>query len=112
MKELEKMAGKRMPYKEDDSYVANLIERCAENAVTNAKSRTERGGVSGLWVRACAVAAAVIVAVTVCMKLTEPTPFEMLQSSQPLADVLDAMSEDELMCVNYYVVEDIPEYEQ
>lgn len=114
MKELEGFAGKRMPYREDGDYVSGLVSRCADVAVSQATKPKRRFGTAistKVFARALAVAAVLVVGVLLFGKFTGDSAYEILQKSQPLADVLESMSEEELMCVNYYTVEDIPEYE-
>ncbi len=109
MKELEELVGKKMPYSESGTYVAQLIEECADKAVADAgmyKRKNTVRLVRGL----CSVAAMLLVAVTLYIGLNQESPYEKIQNSKSLAEVINSMSEEQLMCVNYYEVEDIPEY--
>ncbi len=59
-----------MPYRESEQYIASLVERCTEQAVSSSKSR--RITISPA-VRIAAVAATVAVVLTVALHLMGPT---------------------------------------
>lgn len=111
MKELNEFAGKRMPYKEGDDYVAQLIERSADRAIAGVGTKKSRVAVIRWASMAVSVAAMALCAVLLFSKLNDERTYEMIQNSMSLSEVLDSMSEEELMCVSDYTIEDIPEYE-
>lgn len=108
MKDLEKYAGKRMPYKESDDYVARLIERSAENAVQSSHKHSK---VVRLALEIVSVAAVLAVGVMLFAGLNTESDYERIQNSMSLSEVLNSMSEEELMSIDCYAIEDIPEYE-
>ena len=111
MKELEKFAGKNMPYNESEDYVAQLIERSANRAIKTAASAPKRGKVLRWTLEAISAAAVLLIGVLSFVDLNRESDFEKIQNSMTLSEVLNSMSEEELMSVNCYVIEDIPEYE-
>ncbi len=109
MKELDKIAGKRLPYKEDNDYVAQLVARSADMAVNGA---THKHNVVVRWRRIILSAAAVLIfGLLFFSKLNDESEYDKYQNSMTLSEVLDSMSDEKLMCVSYYEIEDIPEYE-
>lgn len=111
MKELDKIAGKRLPYKEDNDYVAQLVARSADMAVSSVKISHKRNVVVK-WGRIIISAAAVLIfGLLFFSKLNDESEYDKYQNSMTLSEVLDSMSDEKLMCVSYYEIEDIPEYE-
>lgn len=111
MKELEEFAGKRMPYREGDEYVSRLIADSAERAIAGAAvARQRRAAV--ILPRLIAVAAAMALAVLVFTALNKDSDYESYRKSPTLSEVLNSMSDESLMCVSSYEIEDIPEYEE
>lgn len=112
MKEFEEFAGKRMPYKESDEYVAQLIAKSADYAIAN-KAVAPRRDMFRVWTRAAVSMAAVLLfGVLMFTKLNVENDFENYQSNLTLSEVLSSMSDDKLMCVSYYEIDEIPEYEE
>lgn len=116
MKELDEYAGKRMPYVESDDYVARLIDRCADRAVAG-EHKTKSRPMPLRWLSAGVSVAAVLVAgVMVFSKFNTDTDsmYESYRNSNSmsLSEVLTSMSDEDLMCVSDYEIEDITEYEE
>ena len=109
MKDLEQFAGKRMPYKESDDYVTSLLADCADKAVA-AKSGRGRDNVKTLWVRISSVAAVVAVMTMLFVNLTRNSEFDTYKSSETLAAVLESMSDEQVMDLYCYELDEIPEY--
>lgn len=112
MKELEKIAGKRMPYKEDNDYVARLIARSADVAVRKSSRSEKRNVIMRLGRVLIPVAAVLLLVVLLFTNLNNESEYEKYQNAMTLSEVLNSLSDEELMCVSSYVIEDIPEYEQ
>lgn len=111
MKEFDEFAGKKMPYKESEEYVARLIENCAEHAVKAGVAESKHKGVVRLTFEIVSVAAVLLLGVVLFVGLNKESDYEKIQNSMTLSEVLADMSDEELMSVNSYVVDDIPEYE-
>lgn len=112
MKDLTKYAGKRMPYAEADDYVARLIDRCADNAVSG-KRNLKRHPAVVKWLSIGISAAAVLIAgVLVFPLLSKDKAFDSYHNSMPLSEVLSSMSDEDLMCVSYYELDDLTEYNE
>ena len=109
MNELKQFAGKRMPYKESDDYVARLIAKSADVAIAQAK-QSQKARFKTVLVRWCSVAAMVAIIVGACWWNTPESDFEQYKNSAPLADVLDSMSDEQVMSLYCYELEEIPEY--
>lgn len=112
MKAFNEFAGKRMPYKESDDYVARLIERSADRAISEAGAVRPRVAIIRWASVAASVAAVALCAVLLFSKLNDDSTYEMIQNSMSLSEVLNSLSEEELMCVSDYTIEDIPEYDE
>lgn len=109
MKDLQQFAGKRMPYKEDSDYVSSLLDRCADKALA---AKGGRGGenVKAFWLRVSSAAAVIAVTLVMCFNLTRNSEFDNYKGSAPLADVIASMSDDQLMDIAAYELDEIPEY--
>ena len=111
MKELKDIVGKKLPYGEGDDYVAQLISRSADVAI-NGVVTSRKPSVVLRWGRFVVSAAAVLILGLLCFsKLNGESEYETYKNSMSLSEVLNSMSDEELMCVSYYEIEDIPEYE-
>lgn len=109
MKELEQFAGKRMPYKESDEYVSRLIDRCVGNAMSgNSKRNSE--AVKTFWLRLSSVAAVLALVVTAYFGFMNESEFDVYKDSATLAEVLASMSDEQVMDLYCYEIDEIPEY--
>lgn len=111
MKEFDEFAGKRMPYKESEEYVARLMESCAKRAIEAGEVKRKRGSVVRWTLEAVSVAAVLLLGVVLFVELNKESDYDKIRNSMTLSEVLSSMSEEELMSVNTYVVDEIPEYE-
>lgn len=109
MKDLEQFAGKKMPYKESDDYVARLIAKSADVAIAQTK-QSQKAGFKTVFLRWCSVAAMIAIIVGAYWWKAPESDFEQYKNSAPLADVLDSMSDEEVMNLYCYELEEIPEY--
>lgn len=109
MKELEKIAGKRMPYKESDDYVARLIAQSADKAV---QSNRKQDKVVRFALGIVSAAAVLAAGLMLFVGLNAESDYERIQNSMSLSEVLNSMTEEELMSINCYAIEDLPEYEE
>ena len=109
MKDLEHFAGKRLPYKENDDYVSRLIAKSADVAIAQAK-QSQKKRFKTVLVRWCSVAAMVAVIVSAYWWNAPESEFEQYKNSASLADVLDSMSDEQVMNLYCYELEEIPEY--
>lgn len=112
MKDLTKYVGKRMPYAENDEYVAQLIDRCTDKAISG-KPNTQHRPTLIKWLSAGAsVAAVLITGVLVFSLQSKDNAFDSYHNSMPLSEVLSSMSDEDLMCVSYYELDDLTEYNE
>ncbi|MBE6310720.1 MAG: hypothetical protein E7080_06690 [Bacteroidales bacterium] len=109
MNELKQFAGKRMPYKENDDYVARLIAKSADVAIVQAK-QSQKARFKTVLVRWCSVAAMIAIIVGTYWWNVQESDFEQYKNSESLADVLDSMSDEQVMNLYCYELEEIPEY--
>lgn len=111
MKELKDKVGKKLPYREGNDYVAHLITRSADVAINGAVA-SSKSSVVLRWSRIAVSAAAVLILGLLCFsKLNSESEYEAYKNSMSLSEVLNSMSDEDLMYVSYYEIEDIPEYE-
>lgn len=113
MKDFENI-GKRMPYAESDDYVSQLVERTTEKAL----HRQGRARTVSLRVRLLAAAAVVLllagIGITYYNKVAVPLPQQPQvaeDTSGPIDDFLNSLSDEDAQLLAYYDIEEIPEYE-
>lgn len=111
MKDLEHFAGKRLPYKEGDDYVSELLADCAERAITTTGKRNA-GSVKAFWLRLSGVAAVFALAVMLVVNLMHNGEFDDYKDSATLAEVLASMSDEQVMDIVTYELDEIPEYSE
>lgn len=99
--------GKKMPYAESQEYLDNLIANVTETAIEKGNSgRTQRI----LWPAvSIAAAAAVLLFVFIGRNTEKPEPsIQIAQNTEsPMDDFLDGLSDDDLMQLSDYEVEEI-----
>ena len=85
--------------------------RSADVAINGAVA-SSKSSVVLRWSRIAVSAAAVLILGLLCFsKLNSESEYEAYKNSMSLSEVLNSMSDEELMYVSYYEIEDIPEYE-
>ncbi|MBQ2208504.1 MAG: hypothetical protein II404_00890 [Prevotella sp.] len=113
MKDFENI-GKRMPYAESDDYVSLLVERTTEKAL----HQQGRAKTISLRVRLVAAAAVILllagIGITYYNKVTTPlSPQTQVaeNTTGPIDDFLNSLSDEDAQLLAYYDIEEIPEYE-
>lgn len=106
MKTLEQFAGKRLPYKENDDYVSQLIDECAEKTLSGNSKRNGKT-VNTFWLRLSSAAAVLALVLTAYFGLTNE--YDVHKNNATLAEVLASMSDEQVMDLYCYEIE-IPEY--
>lgn len=102
--------GKRMPYRESDEYLNGMIDQAIEHAINQyALTRNKKH-----WGRVLASAAAVAllligIGMTVFNHLSNP-PATVLQNEGPIDEFLSSLTDEEVVQLPYYEIEEIPEY--
>lgn len=112
MKDFENI-GKRMPYAESDDYVSQLVERTTEKALR------QQGRAKTISLRVRLLAAAVVlllagIGIAYYNKVTTPLPPKTLvaeNTTGPIDDFLNSLSDEDAQLLAYYDIEEIPEYE-
>ncbi len=102
--------GKKLPYNESNDYVMGLVGKCADMAVVSAPAIKKHGLVKRIYFIATGVAAAALLAFMSINYVNKVNAYEQINKSQTLPQVLSTMSDEEVMDVSYYTVDDIPEY--
>lgn len=109
MNELMDQIGKRMPYRESEVYLDGLIDRATENALKQRSSSPNWWNRSRL-VSAAAVALLIIgIGFTVLHSSSQRNVMTM-QSSGPIDEFLNELTDEEVAQLPYYEIEEIPEY--
>lgn len=107
----------RMPYKETEEYVNNLVSRATEQAIRQQHGQPSRAKISPLRsiLAAAAVLALLLTAGGLTYYHTIPSPEEMVaekteQQLSPVDQFLTELSDEEAQLLAYYEIEEIPEY--
>ena len=108
MKEVQNI-GKRMPYAESEDYLNRLISQATEQAISQgqkAKTRPLR-----TWIAAAAAALVLIAGLTITY-FHQNNEEELVaeQTTGPIDQFLDSLTDDEAQQLAYYEIEDIQEY--
>lgn len=109
MSELMDQIGKRLPYRESETYLDGLIDQATENALKQ-RSGDHHWWDKGGLVPAAAVALLVIgIGFTVLHNHSQRNVMTM-QSSGPIDEFLNTLTDEEIAQLPYYEIEEIPEY--
>lgn len=109
MKELEQFAGKRMPYKESEEYVSLLIDKSVGKALADSSKRNGVA-VKMFWLRLSGVAAVLALVLAAYLGFMNESEFDVYKDSATLAEVLASMSDEQVMDLYCYEIDEIPEY--
>lgn len=106
--------GKKMPYRESEEYLDNLIDQATEGAIGRQRAIKPSTWRKRHPLMTIASAAAVIllvigIAVTV-LDNQQSTPAATLKADGPLDEFLNTLSDTEAAQLQYYEIEEIPEY--
>lgn len=110
MKELYDNIGKKLPYRESDEYLESLIGNATENAISRqgmAKGHRQ----FGRMIASAAAGLILLVGIGVTVfNLGDKTAAVSLQDQSPLDEFLNTLSDEEAAQLQYYEIEEIPEY--
>lgn len=110
MRELYDNIGKKLPYQESDKYLENLINKTTENAIRQQNTAKGHWQLSRMIASAAAGLILLIgIGVTV-FNLGDKTAAVPLQDQSPLDEFLNTLSDEEAAQLQYYEIEEIPEY--
>ena len=108
MEELFNDIGKKMPYKESEEYLDNLIGNATENAINHQAQTNRRSRLSMMLASAAAVALLVIGIGFTLFNGQGKT--ETISDQGPLDEFLSTLSDEEAAQLSFYEIEEIPEY--
>lgn len=106
-----KEIGKRMPYTESEDYISSLIEKGIDKAIAEKGSNTNL-----LFFRRTAIAASAAAAIFVGIFFTfdfskdSKNVATQIAKSQPIDEVLNSLSDEQVLALTTYSLDDIPEY--
>lgn len=106
MKDLKKY---KMPYRESKEYVDNIVERATEKAIS--RQRSAKTHILYKYITAAAVT--VILAGSAIIYYNHTNFSKELiaeNSTSPVDDFLNSITDEEIQMLPYYEVEEIPEY--
>ena len=109
MKETINDIGKRMPYQEGEDYVNDLLDRVTEQAI-NSRHRAHR---LPRWVVIPSAAAVALLVIGIGTKLLTDNSRHVAiteQTSGPIDEFLNSLSDEEVAQLPYFEIEEIPEY--
>ncbi|QYR09829.1 hypothetical protein [Prevotella sp. Rep29] len=102
--------GKKLPYTESDEYLDNLVDQCTENAIRQ-KQTKPKATYKHLYVIAAAALLVFLLSVTIThFKNNDRQLLADQQVTSPIDQFLDGLSDDEVLALNLYDMEEIPEY--
>jgi len=105
MKETFSDIGKRLPYCETEEYIDSLIHRATEGAIRQQPDHNRSHKLMKAW----SAAAVVLILIGIgALMMTHTT--HTVQADGPLDEFLNSLSNEELTQLNYYEIEEIPEY--
>ncbi|MBO4692180.1 MAG: hypothetical protein IKZ50_04375 [Bacteroidales bacterium] len=96
---------KQMPYEVSEEYLNNLVSRVTEKAVESGKEKN-RGYAPYYWAVSLAAAAAILLFVFIGNWGGSDSRELMAQAESPIDKYLNGLSEEELMQLSYYEVDD------
>ena len=103
--------GKRLPYQESEDYLNNLIDATAEKAISRHATVSKRRQWALIALSAAASIAIIAgVGITILHQQERPSIMTAVNESGPLDEFLNSLSKEEAAQLQYYEIEEIPEY--
>ena len=110
MRELQENIGKRLPYSESDEYLDSLIDKATENAIAR-KSRPRVNRHLGMLLASAAAVALLVIGIGLSAhRHGHGSTVVATQTGSPLDEFLNSLSDEEAVQLQYYEIEEIPEY--
>lgn len=102
--------GKQMPYVERDDYLDDLINKATEKAI-ECKSQKLHSSNHGILFYASISVAASLLLIAGWFWLNPRHETHIAQNVEsPIDEFLDGLTDEEVMMLSYYEIEEIPEY--
>ena len=101
--------GKKMPYRESEDYLNDLVNAATEKAITRHAS-AKRSGHKGLMAISAAAVALVVIGFGIAFFNAKDAQQATMSSPGPLDEFLNTLSDEEASQLQFYVMEEIPEY--
>lgn len=103
--------GKKLPYTEAPEYLDSLIDKVTEAAITRQHGHRDSRRMRRMAMSAAAGALLLIaIGFTVYHQQARPAAAVTVQADGPLDEFLNTLSAQELSQLQYYEIEEIPEY--
>lgn len=105
-----KNIGKRLPYHESEDYLESLIDKTTQHAISQCETIKRQGWRLG-WIASAAAAALLLIAIGITVVQHESrNTVVALQADGPLDEFLNTLTDEEAAQLQYYEIEEIPEY--
>lgn len=106
MKDFEKI-DKDLPYNESQQYIASIIDKGIERAISSKHKQKMAPKFRRIGIIASGIAA--VIAVFIFIQ-KENSQYSKIANSEPLTTVLTQMSDQEILNLPTYSLDEIPEY--
>ena len=100
----------RMPYHETDDYIGQLVSKATEQAIRH-KNPARRFANNRMAVAAAIVLLLTVSGITYYRYVYDENPLTAQSQSSPVDEFLNNLTEEEVMMLSYYEVEEITENE-
>lgn len=100
---------KRLPYQESEEYIDALIDRTTQNAITHHAQSHSKWRVTIMALSAAAVTL-LVVGISITLFNGQTSQPISMSSQGPLDEFLNTLSDEEAAQLQYYEIEEIPEY--
>lgn len=102
--------GKRLPYRESEDYLDALIDKATQHAILQNK-KVKQPAWRLKWITSAAAVVLILIAIGVAVMQHESrNTAATLQANGPLDEFLNTLSDEEAAQLQYYEIEEIPEY--
>ena len=103
--------GKKLPYRESEAYLDNLINEATENAIMHQNPKISKRSWTMIAVSAAASALLIIgIGTTLLHERNNTTDNVTLSNKGPIDEFLNTLTDEEVMMLPDYEIEEIPEY--
>lgn len=102
--------GKRLPYSESQQYLDDLINKATEQAIMHHAIRGQTSRKSMIIASAAAIVLLLIGIGVAVIQHESTQQTVVLQSEGPLDEFLNTLTDEEAAQLQYYEIEEIPEY--
>ena len=101
---------KKMPYVESEDYLDEMIANATEKAIESRKGKQGISPFRKAAYVAIAVAASMLLVVAWTWLKPQPEPLVAELGDSPVEKFLDGLTDEEVQMLDYYEIENIPEY--